>query len=144
MTQAKAPNGSSVSVPNNLSGLQQGLDALRNWLTLAGVGQQAEDHAFLVFEEIVTNIIRYGHDDKKEHTIDVSFTRSDGELTLIFDDDGRPFDPRSTPNPNLRQSLADAPIGGRGLLLVRKSAKRLDYERTQSGRNRLAVVIALT
>jgi len=142
MTQAKAANGLSVIIPNSLAGLQQGLDALKSWLTQAHVGQQAEDRAFLIFEEIVTNIIRYGFEDKKDHGIEVSFARSDGELTLIFDDDGRPFDPRNTPNPNLHQSLADAPIGGRGLFLVRKSSKRIDYERTQKNRNRLTVVIA--
>ena len=140
MTQAKAAN---VTFPNSLAGLKQGLDALKEWLTAANVGQQAEDRAFLVFEEIVTNIIRYGFDDSKEHKIDVSFARSDGELTLIFDDGGRPFDPRRVPSPDLHRPLASAPIGGRGIYLVRKTAKRLDYERTQRGRNRLTVVVAV-
>lgn len=143
MTQAKAASGSCVTFQSSLAGLKQGLDALREWLTFANVGQQAEDRAFLVFEEIVTNIIRYGFDDSKEHAIEVSFSRGDSELTLIFDDDGRPFDPRAVPNPDLNRPLATAPIGGRGIYLVRKTAKRLDYERTQKGRNRLTVVVAL-
>jgi len=140
MTQAGAAN---VTFPNSLVGLKQGLDALKEWLTLANVGQTAEDRAFLVFEEIVTNIIRYAFDDSKEHKIDVSFARNDGELTLIFDDGGRPFDPRGVPAPDLHRPLASAPIGGRGIYLVRKTAKRLDYERTQRGRNRLTVVVAV-
>lgn len=140
MTQAGAAN---VTFPNSLAGLKQGLDALKEWLTLANVGQQAEDRAFLVFEEIVTNIIRYAFDNSKEHKIDVSFARNDGELTLIFDDGGRPFDPRVVPAPDLHRPLASAPIGGRGIYLVRKTAKRLDYERTQRGRNRLTVVVAV-
>ena len=140
MTQAGAAN---VTFPNSLAGLKQGLDALKEWLTLANVGQQAEDRAFLVFEEIVTNIIRYAFDDSKEHKVDVSFARNDGELTLIFDDGGRPFDPRVVPAPDLHRPLASAPIGGRGIYLVRKTAKRLDYERTQRGRNRLTVVVAV-
>jgi len=144
MTQAKAADGSGVSFPNSLAGLKLGLDALKTWLTSANVGQQAEDRAFLVFEEIVTNIIRYGFDDSKEHKIDVSFARNDSELTLIFDDGGRPFDPRKVPNPDLHRPLASAPIGGRGIYLVRKTAKRLDYERTNKGRNRLTVVVALS
>jgi len=143
MTHAKAPNGSGVTFPNSLAGLKKGLDALKEWLTVASLGQQVEDRAFLVFEEIVTNIIRYAFDDAKEHAINVSFARSDNELTLIFDDDGRAFDPRVVPNPDLHRPLAAAPIGGRGIFLVRKTAKRLDYERTQKGRNRLTVVVAL-
>jgi anti-sigma regulatory factor (Ser/Thr protein kinase) len=143
MTQAKAANGSGVTFPNSLAGLKKGLDALKEWLTNATVGQQVEDRAFLVFEEIVTNIIRYGFDDSKEHLITVSFARSDSELTLIFDDDGRPFDPRKVPAPDLHRPLAAAPIGGRGIYLVRKAAKRVDYERSPKGRNRLTVVVAL-
>jgi len=143
ITQAKSANDSRVSFPNSLAGLQQGLDALKAWLTAANVGQQVEDRVFLVFEEIVMNIIRYGFDDGREHTIEVSFARGEGELTLIFDDDGRPFDPRNVPAPDLHRPLAAAPIGGRGIFLVRKNAKRLDYERTAKGRNHLTVVVAL-
>ena len=142
MTQAKA-DGSYVTFPNSLAGLQQGLDALKIWLTTNNVGQTAEDRAFLVFEEIVTNIIRYGFDDVAEHKIDVTFARNDGELTLVFDDAGRPFDPRKVPAPDLHRPLAAAPIGGRGIYLVRKTAKRIDYERTSKGHNRLTVVVAV-
>jgi anti-sigma regulatory factor (Ser/Thr protein kinase) len=144
ITQAKA-NGSGVTTfPNSLAGLKTGLDALKDWLTSANVGQQAEDRAFLVFEEIVTNIIRYAFDDAREHPITVSFARSDSELTLVFEDDGQAFDPRKVPAPDLHRPLAAAPIGGRGIYLVRKSSKRIDYERIAKGRNRLTVVVALT
>ena len=143
MTQAKAADGSCATFPNSLAGLQQGLDALKIWLTSNNVGQTAEDRAFLVFEEIVTNIIRYGFDDSAEHKIDVTFARNDGELTLVFDDAGRPFDPRKVPAPDLHRPLANAPIGGRGIYLVRKTAKRIDYERTPKGHNRLTVVVAV-
>ncbi len=144
MAQGKAADGSGVTFVNSLAGLKQGLEALKAWLTAANVGQQAEDRAFLVFEEIVTNIIRYAFNDSKEHKIDVSFARNDGELTLIFDDGGRAFDPRGVPNPDLHRPLANAPIGGRGIYLVRKTAEQLDYERTPKGHNRLTVIVALT
>lgn len=143
ITQAKSSSGSRVTFPNSLAGLSQGLEGLKTWLGTQNVGQTAEDRAFLVFEEIVTNIIRYGFDDGKEHAIDVSFARGDGDLTLIFEDDGRAFDPRTVPAPDLHRPLAAAPIGGRGIFLVRKNAKRIDYERTGKGRNRLTVVVAL-
>jgi serine/threonine-protein kinase RsbW len=144
MTQVKTVNGACVTIANSLTGLKAGLDALKEWLTSASIGQQAEDRAFLVFEEIVTNIIRYGFDDAKEHPIDVSFALGDGELTLTFDDDGRAFDPRAVPAPDLHRPLANAQIGGRGIYLVRKTAKRLDYQRTQKGRNRLTVAVPLS
>ena len=143
VTQAKSSSGSRVTFPSSLAGLTQGLEALKAWLSAQNVGQTGEDRAFLVFEEIVTNIIRYGFDDGKEHSIDVSFARGGGELTLIFEDDGRAFDPRTVPAPDLHRPLAAAPIGGRGIFLVRKNSKRIDYERAGKTRNRLTVVVAL-
>jgi anti-sigma regulatory factor (Ser/Thr protein kinase) len=39
-------------------------------------------------------------------------------------------------------SIDDASIGGRGLVLLRKAAERLEYERTPDHRNRLTVTVA--
>src|SRR5262245_44417732 len=121
MTEANAVNLSPVSIANSLAGLTQALSVLTHRLIAADLAQQADDRALLVIQEIVTNISRYGFDDANEHSIEVSFAVGDGALTLTFDDDGRPFDPRSAPNPDLHRWLANAPIGGRGLFLVRKT-----------------------
>jgi anti-sigma regulatory factor (Ser/Thr protein kinase) len=144
MAQASLPKGAlNLAVPNSLQGLKMGLDTLGEWLTRAQLGQEVENRAFLVFEEIVTNIIRYGFDDSLAHEIKVAVLLKSAELTLTFDDDGRPFDPRCAPHPEPHRSLERAPIGGRGLLLVRKLTKHLDYERTPNGRNRLTVGVPL-
>jgi serine/threonine-protein kinase RsbW len=60
---------------------------------------------------------------------------------MIFEDDGLPFDPCSGPDPSLPRTLADAQVGGRGLLLVRRMATTLRYERTPTHRNRLLVTL---
>jgi len=132
-----------LAIPNSLPGLKEGQDALGKWLTASSVGQEVENRAFLVYDEIVTYIIRYAFDDGREHRIGVDALLVDSELALTFEDDGRAFDPRRAPRPEPQTSLAKAQIGGRGLILVRKAAKRIDYERTQNGHNRLTVALAL-
>lgn len=56
-------------------------------------------------------------------------------------DRGVAFDPTTAalpaPAPNLRQ----APTGGRGVSLLRRTAAELAYERTADGRNRLHLVL---
>ncbi len=139
---ASLHNGAlTQSIPNSLQGLKHGLAELSEWLKRAEVGVEVENRALLVFEEIVTNIMRYGFDDSLEHKIEVVSALSGEELKLTFDDEGRPFDPVKAPAPRPNQTLASAPVGGRGIFLVRKAAKRLDYERTPKGHNRLTVVI---
>jgi serine/threonine-protein kinase RsbW len=135
-------DGAHLAVASTLDGLKEGSAALDAWLKRIGAGQDAENRAQLVFDEIVTNIIRYAFDDKAEHRIGLSFTVSGDALMLGFEDDGRDFDPRCVPEIIHASSLDKATIGGRGLHLVRKAARKVEYERTESGRNRLTVILA--
>jgi anti-sigma regulatory factor (Ser/Thr protein kinase) len=93
-----------------------------------------------VFEEVVSNIIRHGYTDDLEHQITVTFVHSD-PLELNFEDDGVAFDP-SQPLPARAGPSPGSDDGGRGLVLVRSVAERLDYERTTGHRNHLTVTIA--
>lgn len=131
----------SFFIPNSIAGLKEGSHELSRWLTETGVARSVEDKAHLVFDEIVSNIIRHAYPDGREHPIAVSFALSSPTLTLAFEDGGIPFDPCRAPTPPKAGTLADAPVGGRGLLLVRNAAKNLAYERTASGRNRLTVTL---
>jgi serine/threonine-protein kinase RsbW len=140
--QMNLDGAATATIPNNHAGLKLGLEWLGGWLKDRAVGQETDDRAHLVFEEIVTNIIRYGFNDNSEHPIRVGARLEKGEVTLIFDDSGRPFDPRSAPPFPRPDRLEKAPIGGRGLLLVRRAARHLDYKRTDEGRNLLTVTLA--
>ena len=46
-----------------------------------------------------------------------------------FADRGRPFDPSTAPAPDLDASLAERPLGGLGIHLVRNFMRDLRYER---------------
>ena len=129
-------------IPNTLSGLRDGLTQLNDWLAAAVLEQDVADKANLVFEEIVTNIIRYAFDDRDEHPIEIKLGQNSEMLTFEFFDAGRPFDPRSAKRPAEPETLETATIGGRGLLLVSSAAKGVDYERTQDGRNHLTIALA--
>lgn len=131
----------SISILNNLAGLKQGLNGLGNWLTSHNLDLDTENRARLVFEEIVTNVIRYGFADSGSHIIRAIAQLDGPDLKLSFDDDGKSFDPTTAPVPAPDRSLAQASIGGRGLMLVRAAARRIDYERTSDGRNRLTVTL---
>lgn len=133
---------SSAIIPNSLAGLTEGLEWLGRWLKSHAVASSADDRAHLVFEEVVTNIIRYGFSDSREHPIKIAARMDAEDMVLTFDDDGRPFDPREAPEYAHTNVLEKAPIGGRGLLLVRRAARKLDYVRTDEGRNLLTVTLA--
>ena len=50
-------------------------------------------------------------------------------MSLQFRDQGAPFDPLSTPAPDLDADILDRPIGGLGLYLIRQIAEEMHYQR---------------
>ena len=103
--------------------------------------QKARCACELVFEEVVTNILKHGYTDDREHDIEVSIDFPDSAIVMRFEDDGVPFDPLRHPPDRQTGSIVDAKVGGRGLTLLRAAASRLDYTRTPNQRNRLIVTV---
>ncbi len=86
----------------------------------------------LVFEEIIGNIVRYGAPQGRELHIEVCVEIGGERITIVFEDDGIPFDPCGLDDAAPLKTLAEAPDGGFGLKLVRHAAKSMRYERTDS------------
>ena len=88
-----------------------------------------EEQAFvlgLVVEEIVTNIIKYSYNEAGG-PLQLICSVTDGLLTIRIRDRGDPFDPNAADPPNLAVNVADRPIGGLGVFLVRELADSLEY-----------------
>jgi serine/threonine-protein kinase RsbW len=130
-----------LSFPGTLRGFEQAFGSLRSALDGGGLNQAARYNAELVFEEIVANILRHGAPCGGELDIQVSLEVDDERIIMTFDDDGVPFDPRGRPDPKLPTSLADAADGGLGLMMVRRAANDMQYQRTPQHRNRLIVTL---
>ena len=93
----------------------------------------------LVLEEVIINIINYGHDDGL-HQIDISLMSEADSLTIRIADDGRAFDPLSeAPRPDVEAEIEDRPVGGLGIHLVKTLMDEAHYRREQD-RNYLTLV----
>ena len=96
----------------------------------------------LALEEVVINVMNYGHDDGL-HEIEISLFSDENALTIEIVDDGRPFDPlHDAPKPNVTGELEDRSIGGLGIHLVRKIMDDVRYRREQ-GKNHLTIVTSI-
>jgi phosphoserine phosphatase RsbU/P len=99
--------------------------------------QEPDVHALsLALDEIITNTIAYGYDDQGAHEIRVRLTLANGRLSAEVEDDGRPFNPLTAPQPDLTSAVEDRPVGGLGIHLVRSLMEQFDYRR-ESGKNHL-------
>ena len=52
----------------------------------------------IVLDEMVSNVIKYGHSDGLEHGIHILVTLEGNLLTIEVDDDGQPFNPLEAPD----------------------------------------------
>lgn len=129
-----------LTIPNDVHALREAGASVGTFLEREGVGGATVFAASLVLEELVTNVIQYAYEDGDRHDIALEVGVDASDLTLRISDDGRAFDPTRVPEPEKPDSLEDAPIGGRGLALVRRRARELRYERAGE-RNRVEVRI---
>jgi anti-sigma regulatory factor (Ser/Thr protein kinase) len=97
--------------------------------------------ADLCVTEAVANIVRHGHLGDAQHEVGVEIEREQGALVIRIEDDARHFDPLGT---RVLQptSLDEAGPAGRGLLLIRRTADAVSYER-RNGLNQLTLRFAL-
>ncbi|HEV2349980.1 MAG TPA: ATP-binding protein [Terriglobia bacterium] len=105
----------------------------------AFVHRAAEEAAFpemdlgrldLVMEEVVVNVINYAYADGQPGSIEVGYlVEGPGKLSVQVCDGGRAFDPLAKDPPDLRLGLADRPIGGLGIFLVKQIAHNITYTR---------------
>lgn len=94
----------------------------------------------LVVEEVACNVIDHGAEEGREPTLELVATVEGSQLSMEFRDDGRPFDPLSQPPPDLYADIADRPIGGLGVHLIRELAEEVAYAR-DDGLNILRIVL---
>jgi anti-sigma regulatory factor (Ser/Thr protein kinase) len=128
-----------IGFSGTLDGFAQAFARLRVELDAQRLDGIARYNVELVFEEVISNIVRYGAIDGRELHVRVTLEARSDSISLTFDDDGIPFDPCGLPHAHAPRSPPETRVGGFGLLLVRRAASSLEYVRTTAGHNRLVV-----
>ena len=94
----------------------------------------------LAIEELGSNVIRHGFDDREVHDISLRMAVIPGAIEFVIEDDGRPFDPSKPRHLQTPDSVETAPTGGMGLSLVAEIAGPIEYQRLNA-RNRTTLRI---
>ena len=96
----------------------------------------------LALEEMVTNIIKYGYDDKGGHNIRVEVEIGEEAAHMVIEDDGHEFDPLNQATPNLDRDITEREIGGVGIFLTRNMVSEINYSR-ENNKNKLRITVNL-
>lgn len=98
----------------------------------------------LALEEVFMNVVMHGSTAAGTAAlVEVSLSLAEDGLTMTVEDNGPYFDPLSLPTPDVTAGVAERPVGGLGVFLVRQMMDTVSYERV-AGRNQLRMSKSLT
>ena len=121
-----------LSVENTLDSVAAAARTVSRFAEETALSPRKSYQLDLVFEELMTNLVKYSYDDSARHQIAVSLENRDDVLTLTITHDGMDFNPWQSPDPDLAVPLEQRSAGGIGVYLVRKFSRSVDYERRDS------------
>ena len=93
----------------------------------------------VVTDEIFSNIVYYSG----AKTAEILFRNDAEKVTLIFVDDGKPYNPMEAEEPDITAGIEERNIGGLGLLMVRKMAEHVQYDYAAE-RNQMTIILSKT
>ena len=125
---------------NTVGDVSVSLPLIRRFAAESGLAGRQEYVLILSYEELATNIVKYGFDDAAIHRIRVLLENHSRGVSLTLMDDGHEFDPCRAPVPEFSPDPASGAPGGAGLRLVRKMARSMHYSR-ENGWNVVKVLI---
>lgn len=132
-----APDMKKISIVPALDKLPEATAFFEDMLSDAGVSMKIIAQVNVAVDEIFSNIARYS--DATLATLGCKISESEGLITLRFSDNGRPYDPTETPDPDTTLSAEEREIGGLGIFMVKKTMNEVLYE-YKDGLNILTLV----
>lgn len=96
----------------------------------AGLSRERLYRLELAVEEALVNICRYAYGPGAGEVRISCHTADPGEFVVEIGDWGVPFNALASPDPDVEAGIEERKIGGLGLLLMKRSVDRIEYERT--------------
>ena len=113
-------------------------DTFAGWCAARGVPERIVGAFLVALDELLVNLVEHGGCPGPA-SIDVRLDRAAACLSVRVVDRGEAFDPLlEAPNPDTTSALENRPVGGLGLLLVRRLMDRVEYRRAD-GSNQLTI-----
>jgi len=119
----------SIRLKNSFDELKRLKEALHEYCEFRELPSNVVFALTLSLDEVVTNVISYGYEDRDEHHIDVTLRSGQGVIEITVVDDGKPFNPLEFMTPELNCPIDERPVGGLGIYLVKTYMNELEYKR---------------
>jgi len=128
----------TIVVKNDLGELEGLLEGMANWCKGNALSEEIIYELSLIVDEVVSNIIRHGYRDDREHLLAFELALDGSEMLIRVVDQGVHFNPLLKPDPDTSKPMEERKPGGLGIYMVKHLVDNLDYRR-ENGRNYLII-----
>ncbi len=104
------------------------IDLVEEELAAAGASRKEILKIHMVVDEILNNIATYAYESGGDVTVTMDHDENEAMFCLKFSDSGKPYNPLSNEDPDTTLAAKDRPIGGLGIMMVKKTMDEVRYE----------------
>jgi anti-sigma regulatory factor (Ser/Thr protein kinase) len=123
-------NTFKLTVDSKLENLSVIDQFIEDTMRLLQIDSPKNVHAFqLSVDEACTNVIEHAYAYNSAGQITISCTLTGEEFTVTIEDNGAPFDPTTTPEPDVNLGLDERKAGGLGIYFMKKLMDKVKYVR---------------
>ena len=119
----------TVTLPASLEKLQEFLMYLKDDMNRHGLSAKATFDMVTIAEEIFANIAQHAYDTEDNGVVTVKTRTEDGVYYVKFVDGGKKYNPLRNKMPSISGDIRQRRIGGWGVMLVKKLADSMTYQR---------------
>jgi len=128
-----------LSLPAKRENIPEVIDFVDRELDELGCPEKTKTQINIAIDELYGNISSYAYGEGSgEATVLVDHDSSTGAVSISFQDEGKPFNPLESGEPDVTLSARERKVGGLGIFLVRKSMDDVLYE-YRDGKNILTI-----
>lgn len=117
-------------VDAEIKNLPEIMEFIDDLLDRNGASMSAKSQIDVAVDEIFSNISFYAYPKGQvgKAKVSVIMSKDNEEMTIIFEDRGRPYNPLEKDDPDTTLSLEEKSIGGLGIFIVKKTMDSMEYE----------------
>lgn len=130
---------SEITLPAVIESIPKAIDFITRTVVEMACLPEVQKKLAVIADEIVGNIAKFAYGSSTgDVTIRVSADRDRNDIQISFIDGGIAFNPLAAPEVDVKSSVENRRIGGQGILIVKRIADEMAYER-EDGKNVLRV-----
>ena len=137
------PNAPLARFPAKMDSMAEIRTFVEDACTTARIGREDCLKLLLIVEELFTNTVTHGYREESESPVWIAFDPCDTGFTLRYEDAAPPHNPFGEYRPmDTAVLIAQQPVGGLGLKLIRSLATDAGYSR-EGERNCIRLTFAI-